>query len=81
MDITKNVYYECFLSSLSTKTLKPTNNTLYLENKKKYRKIGIFFSFLLFIIIGTEMPKFCQNSGNLCGKKDITKKVECFSHT
>ncbi len=60
-DITRNVYYE-FFSSLSTKKLKPTNNTLYLENKKNknIKKIEFFF---LFIFIGTEMP----NSGKIQG--------------
>ncbi len=62
-----------FLSSLSTKKLKPTNNSLYLEKKKKEnKKIGFFF---LFIFIGTEMPKFWENSGLLYDKTKIIKKV------
>ncbi len=57
-----------FLSSLSTKNLKPTNNTLYRETKNVF----IFFIFLFFI--GTKMPKFWQNSEKLCRKKNIMKK-------
>ncbi len=59
------------LSSLSTKNLKPKNNTLFRETKKYI----YFFLFWLFIFIGTNMPKFWQNSGKLCRKKNIMKKI------
>ncbi len=56
------------LSSFTTKKHKSTkNNTLYRE------KINLIFV-LLFIFIGTEMPKFWQNSVILCQKKNIMKK-------
>ncbi len=38
------------------------------------KKIEIYLFFLLFIFIGTKMPKFWQNSGNLCEKRKIMKK-------
>ncbi len=55
-----------FISSLSIKKLKLTNNTLYLENKKikKFKKLELFIFFFFCIHLhSTEMPKFWENSG------------------
>ncbi len=60
-----------FLSSLITKKLK-SQITHFIENNG-IKKNKYLFLFLFFIFPDTEMPKFWQNSGTLCRKKNIIK--------
>ncbi len=58
-----------FLSSLSTNNQKLIYNTFDKKKKKKH------IAFFLLIFIGTEMPKFWKNSGQLYDKRKLSKKL------